>query len=262
MSTRLGIFGLIGLVTVMGCNKLPLISLNSDQPAVPSMIADGELYILVAGQSNGVSPAQGVGPQASSTGRVYIQHKYQGQPVQFVPSPGNESMISISWIYLGDMIARERKLTVHIINVAAGNTSTRKWKDYLYSRIDEAMASYPIGLVLWVQGESDYEDEISNEESYANLKWVIEHSRKIRNVSWYVAIDTVPTDPSKDWLGTNDRVVKAQERVINEGLARRGPNLMDLHTPGMAESTLGEFQGYGLMEHANRWFQILRADIR
>lgn len=215
-------------------------------PALPRFI--------VAGQSNGISRAYSHAPAWSRTGTVVINDYYHdyGPGWFFVPSPAWPSMAGVSWVLLGDWMERPALFDI----VAEGGTDTSQWRAELHSRIELALAYTRYDAVLWVQGESDIGNGLTEEMTYQNLKFVIEESRKVQPlIPWFVALDSM-TGQSDD-----NRTRRAEKRVIAEGLAYEGPDLDPLHNSveysgGIAGS--GEFIGAGLEEHARLWWEVLR----
>ena len=210
---------------------------------------------LIAGQSNGVSPAQLHMPYWSQTGLVTVTDVYGGR-IQRVPTQTNPIDSSITWIYLGDRINR----TVEFVNIALGNQSTQKWSDtHFDSMMKPAIEASDFDAVLWVQGESDIAEFIPEETTYSNMKSLITRSREIRpGLVWFVALDS---DITGRYKGTNS-VRRSQQRIINEGLAQQGPDLDQLreHREN-CETSFVEFVGVGLRAHADLWFQVLQPHL-
>ncbi len=77
---------------------------------------------------------------------------------------------------------------------------------------------------------------------------------------WFVALDCARDESAgKPYLATPERVLNSQRRVIKEGLAIQGPNLMYLHDSDLFSTPAngGEFEGQGLSLHAEEWFKVL-----
>lgn len=207
---------------------------------------------LIAGQSNSVSPAQSHPPYYSQTGRVTINDYYNGNTMR-IPTASDPINSGICWIYLGDFMNRD----VTFVSVGAGNTSTTKWKNYLYQNILDALKVQEFDAVLWVQGESDFAEGISESETYQNMKFVIEQSRLVQpGLKWFVALDSALTSP------IDNRVRLAQKRIIREGLAFQGPDLDQTLRTNIdwmqGDPTKGnEFVGEGLRQHGLQWFKTL-----
>lgn len=211
-----------------------------------------QVNYLVAGQSNAVSPAQNHPLHFSSTGLVTINDPYNDPQVLRVPTAASPMLGSVSWIYLGDMLNRE----VTFKNIARGNTSTAVWRNELFAaRMAPALHESKFDAVLWVQGESDMGEHFTEQQTYENMRWVIEESRKIQPpLTWYVALDS---DISGAFGGDNS-VRRAQKRIIADGLALRGPDCDKIReNPLYMETTFGEFVGDGLREHGRLWYEVL-----
>src|SRR5438552_2026496 len=137
----------IGVLLLTGCTRHHL--------GIGSTVAnDDPIIFLVAGQSNGTSGMQGTqGPLESTTQRVII-HDQAG--FDGVPSKTNPSQTSITWIYLGDMLAGRHNADITFVNISRGNTSTNQWiANKWYKDIGLKARANNVCAVLWVQGESD-----------------------------------------------------------------------------------------------------------
>jgi hypothetical protein len=217
-------------------------------PAVVKLPASPKF--LVAGQSNAVCPAQEHPHYWSQTGRVTVTDYYHGM-VRRIPTRDNPMDGSIVWIYTGDMLERD----VTFVNVARGAQNTHKWlHEHLEGRLKPAMAKEKFDAVLWVQGESDWLENFTEEQTYTNMRKLIIGSRKLQgNIPWFVAINSAHTEPPEN------RVRKAQKRIIAEGLALAGPDLDSIReNPAWVEKTRIEYVGEGIKEHGRRWAETLR----
>lgn len=251
---------LLSLQGLTGCKWLPLIGLRGTSGSGGAN-NDGAIYLLIAGQSNGTSPTNGsISPVYTDIEQVHVTRPDDPSLTLFNPGPTNPQTTNAAWIKLAESLYLRYGQPVYIINVAHANTSTRRWKAELYPRIQAALNRYPIDAVLWVQGESDYGENISMEEGYTNLKFVIERARGIKNVPWFVALNSGRDESlGKPYLGTPERVLNSQRRIIADGLALSGPNLMYLHeSDSYSEVGNGaEFMGIGLSLHADEWYRTL-----
>ena len=205
---------------------------------------------LIAGQSNSVSPAQGdFSSYFSQTGRVTLNDYYRDPTRFFVPTSTDTLNSAVSWICLGDLFVKPSRF--HI--VGRGGTSTRQWVDTLYVNITEALQENDYDAVLWVQGESDA-GIISEEETLENMRIIISRSRAVKDIPWYVAIDGMLREPTR----------RAQERLIQEGYAKRGADLdrIRLEHPEYWEAGLGELERLdGHKMHARLWYEILKTEM-
>jgi hypothetical protein len=176
------------LITLSACGKGA--SFTADTPAP----FPAQPRFLVAGQSNAVSPAQSHPNHYSSTGTVWINDYYNGNAIR-VPTQAEPMSGGISWIYLGDMMNRP----VTFYNVARGGRSSRRWRYEYLPLILEALSRDHYDAILWVQGESDVVEKISGEETYENMRAIIEASRAVQpGIEWYVAVDSLKTGSASD----------------------------------------------------------------
>lgn len=230
------------LIPVSGCNLLTRDTHNTSS-------------FLIAGQSNGTSGIQGTqGPIASVTGHVTI-HDVAG--FSGIPTETRPSSVSITWVYLGDMLTGALVSDVQFVNISRGNTSTDQWiQNGWYKDIGPKARSSKATAVLWVQGESDGLQNLGVEQTYQNMKQMILDSRQyVPDLKWYVALDSYQSD--------NPHV--AQQRLISEGLAFKGPDidLMRIDEPTWFEGSKAEFSNIeGFKGHAQAWFDILKQDQR
>lgn len=205
---------------------------------------------LVAGQSNAVSPANNDPLYWSQTGKVTITDVYNGR-IQRIPTQADPVNSSLVWIHLGDFMDRE----VEFVNIAIGSQSTEKWRLYhTEQQMVPKLQTEEFDAILWVQGESDQGEHFTEEQTYENMKWIINRSREVKpGVIWIIAIDSLLTDPIEN------ATRRAQKRIIAEGLAWQGPDLdKGLRAKGMCEPGCGEFAGEGFKEHGRLWFEVLK----
>lgn len=243
------------VASLVGCGQSPQ---NAAQ--VAQYHDDGSKLVganfLIAGQSNSVSPANGAAPIYSQTGKVTINDYYNNRYVLRVPTASDPQDSGFTWIYLGDLLNREVSFNV----VGNGGTSTKQWVEKYHENIVKALNVSHYTAVLWVQGESDAGLHMTAEESYQNLKWVINESRTIQpGLIWYVALDGYTIE--------NGQAVgparEAQKRLIAEGWAREGADLdalRILHSTTF-EPSFGELTGAGFQEYAAMWKTILEKDM-
>lgn len=232
-----------------GCqslNKLIDTEKGSDF-AIGSTQEDGDITLLIAGQSNAVAMATQGETTYSTTGMVVLVDSDSG--VETIPTQASPASTSLTWIHLGDKLASRTGRRVRIINVAIGSTDSTQWATMYASRISDAIARFQPNAVLWVQGEHDTHNGFSTETTYQNLKAIIGHAS---GVPFYVALDGFMPGMDREPVRT------AQNRVINEGLALRGPDIDALRTPSNMEWTGIHFSGQGFDAHAQAWFEILK----
>ncbi len=148
-------------LSLSGCKWLPLLIRTAGQQNHHD--DDGKIVLLIVGQSNGESPANGSVPPAS-TPIEQIMITQPGDLTLFNPGPSNPQIKNVAWIQLAEQLFLRYGQPVSIINMAAASTSTRRWNNELYQRILLAQRTYPIDAILWVQGESDYHEMISADQ--------------------------------------------------------------------------------------------------
>lgn len=258
---------LTGLIS--GCGN-PAVTRESNTPGQETFICDtGERgspgipnkfpanpRFLVAGQSNSVSTAQQHPDYFSQTGLPLMNDPdHDNDPTVApltlrVPTAIEPFHSSIAWIYMADFLSAP----MTIVNVGQGNTTTRKWRQYLHKRILTELAQHHYDAILWVQGESDIGEKVPFDETCSNLKFIIKESRKIDpNISWYIALDSAGNQPD------NNSVRSAERAVVAQGWALQGPDTDSLRTnPNFVETGLGEFVGDGLREHGRMWYDVLK----
>ncbi len=212
---------------------------------------------LIAGQSNSVSPANGAQPIFSMTGLTSINDYYHNPKKIRVPTKSDPNDSGMTWIYLGDLL--NRRISFNMIGI--GSTSTRKWaqihKEELINALRLGQGNYT--AIIWVQGESDAAEGIGAEESYTNLKLIIEESRRVQpGIPWYISLNGLtfagpnPMGPARF----------AQIRLIQEGIARAGADLDILRKdPNNFQPDGAELAGNGFKEFAIAWAEILRKDL-
>jgi len=214
------------------------------------------LSFIVAGQSNAVSPAQYTQlPMGATSGRVTINDVYDpiSDLIMRISTPYLPQSSGITWMYLGDMWNKFSLFN----NIARGGRTTQQWVDNDYKRLVNAMQDgRHYDAVLWVQGEGDTGVGLSEEQSYRNMLYLISLTP---GVPWFIALDG---DCYASYLLCPNvpPVRKAQERIIAEGRAFRGPDIDAMReVPGYFEAGKGEFGSIeGYKAHASAWFEVLK----
>lgn len=251
--------GLVALVLITmfttGCRSLDRLLNGSSGIEPGSPLATGkDITILVAGQSNAVAEAIGPSDYASSaTGRVTVI--LNGHP-EVAPSAQSPINTSVTWVHLGDLIALETGHNVRILNVAIGSTNSDQWANNYASRIADFARTYNPDLIIWVQGENDTYQGFTTDRTYANYVSILNQVRAATGAPFYCALD--------GWMPGMDptAVRNAQNRMINEGLMRRGADIDQLRKNASNMDGPGiHFQGQGFMNHAQAWFNILKNGI-
>lgn len=221
----------------------------------------GDVF-LVAGQSNALSTAQRHEPVWSSSGRVVIAEleTSSAAPSFVLPTRESPTTSSVAWLAFGELWTARTGAPTGFVNIARGSSSTRDWRPAvggLFPRFRTALSGRSYRAVLWTQGESDAMYKIPTEESYANLRAVIDETRKLApGLRWYVALDSMR--PNARW--DRDSVRKAQRRLMREGAADTGPDLDVLRErEEYADQSGADFVGRGQDEVGRAWFQAVGA---
>lgn len=219
-------------------------------PAAFQQAPSPERY-LIAGQSNSVSPGNGASPAYSKTGKVSINDPYHPEKSIRVPTATDPNETGYTWIALGDLM--DRSVTFNI--VGQGGSTTTQWHDSFYQKIVDALSKDRYTAVIWVQGESDspYGANLSPEESFENLLFVINKSREIQpGITWYVALD--------GFYGSKPARA-AQQRLIDAGIVLQGGDLDLIRTehPDYFEPSQAELVAPGFASFAQQWNQIIKA---
>ena len=82
-----------------------------------------------------------------------------------------------------------------------------------------ALQNNEFDAVLWHQGESDWGEKITEEESYQNMKEIILRSREIQpGLKWFIALNSNLGAPE------DAPIRNAQKKIISEHLALIGPD--------------------------------------
>jgi hypothetical protein len=250
------------VASLVGCGQAPQTAAQVAQYHDDGAKIVGTQF-LIAGQSNSVSPGNGAAPIYSQTGLVTINDWYVNRYTFRVPTASDPNTSGYTWVNLGDQMNRE----VFFNLVGNGGTSTRQWVEKYHTNIVNALKEKHYSALIWVQGESDAGLKISAEESYQNLKWIINESRTIQpDLIWYVALDGF-TIQGGSAVGP---AREAQKRIIAEGLARPGadldavrmwhPELFQGNCP-IDPAMCGELEGNGFAYYASMWKTVLEKDM-
>lgn len=214
---------------------------------------------VVYGQSNAVSYIRGYDGrvlQYSTSGRVEVTDPRTAKWEELVtPTKQSPWDVSIAWLYCGESLVQTGNRSVRFINTAAGGKTSRDlmMDPNCYIHFLKAVDDYKPDLVLWHQGESDDQMNFSEDETYSNMKKIIEASHdRCPSVRWIVALNSAGTDPNK-------AVRRAQQRIINEGLAFQGPDtdLLRSNTSIMSADGL-HFVGDGFRQFGEMWANSIR----
>ena len=210
--------------------------------------ASSPIKILIAGQSNGASPANNAPPAYTVTNRVHVKH-IDYQTSWIVPKRNNPvTKHNVAFVYLGDLLASMFNRDVYIYNIARGNTSTENWVDLYMGDFYTAIKNFKPDVVLWIQGETDAVIQYQKSESLKNMRKIFEYAE---------------VDPSRLYIALT-RIVDVQEQIISEGYGKRGVDIEAMRNayPEYFEVGQGEFDNEGLEAHGKAWFEILKHNIR
>ncbi|NBB20469.1 T9SS type A sorting domain-containing protein [Runella sp. CRIBMP] len=247
-------------------------------------IGIGEVF-LVAGQSN-ARGIQNYGAPAANDDRVscfnYLNASFDPNEL---PEPtfshlNSDSYIAPygysawSWGALGDLLVSRFNVPVLFYNVALEGTTSRSWREsstgyasnpytggvYInqlpYSQLKVVLRQFTsltgVRAVLWHQGESDTQFNLSESEIVSNLQQVIGQSRNDagQNISWVVSKVSYNMFASK-------AVINAQNTVINSTTnVFEGPSTDNIQIP---RPDGVHIQGNALITLAQQWNQSLNS---
>lgn len=231
-------------------------------PQGPGMHASRETIFdfLVAGQSNAANVvAERDKPMASTTGQVFLNRydkptdSFDLSGTYYVPTLIDPIGASLAWVHFGDMLFKKFGKPIHIFNIASAGTSSRQWRDHLYRRMIDALKgpAKNAKAVLWVQGETDWDQRMDAQETVDNTIFIIKESLKIKpDLIWYLG----PTTAAHK----NVDIRVAQFELIRKGWALMGPDYDEMrNNPDWVEVGATHFTGNGHRAIAQFWFDIL-----
>lgn len=243
---------LLSVLILTGCGK----------GGVGSTKFPSHVKLLIAGQSNGNANLQDSRTQISLG-----QHEQPYYPPNmnaeitvnstvfrwFTPTAQNPSSVGITWLNLA-ALEPNHTFTITVVS-HAGRSTQQQIDNRLYEDMLKALAMDHYDAVLWIQGESDAGQGLTETQTYNNMKQIIEMSRNVQyNLPWYVALN------SYSGLRLDNPTRSAQMRIIREGIAFQGPDTDTLRTnPDYMDINLGEFSGAGFAAHAALWHESLRS---
>lgn len=243
--------------------------MNKRSLPICTRVGVGEVFIL-AGQSNVVSPANEHDKYFSQTGQVFVTDvglEFSDDGKQILTSEDRPTFYNISWLYAGDELVRKLKVPIGFVNVAAGNTNTMQWVpgSRLHKQLLKALKNNDARAVLWVQGESDIHEKFLFEKSYSNMKAMITEAKKVKDLDWIIGISSSYGPHSSILSKEFVPVGMAQRKLIDDGLAVKGPNTNILrmrsdYLEGHLNKGGGrraEFGGQGLEVHGLLWSNML-----
>lgn len=229
----------------------------------------GEVFII-AGQSNsanfGSSPLSAVDDRVSAFD--YNNWSHADDPMPIANGSGGSP-----WPALGDALVADLDVPVGFISVGQGGTRVDQWvpgatngplPDPLYDRLKDALESLGPSrarAVLWHQGESDNGANTPTSEYLADLESVIAQSRIDAGyeIPWGIAQASFHPGSAE---GIQQSVVDAQALAAsNDPHNFVGALTDDLTGSTWRRSDNLHFNVTGLREHADRWFDALKANI-
>lgn len=198
--------------------------------------------ILVVGQSNGLSQLRGTALRYSTSGRVKVNDPTRTM-VPTVPTIEQPQNASIAWIALGESIVERTNQDITITNMSVSSSNIYYWRHDIIDIFKEAVNNCFPRYILWIQGEQDAVDRTSEEDYYQSLKFLIQNTSGPR---WIVAMNGLTWDSP---------IRRAQQRIINEGLALQGPDLDALRNDPSIQMTGDRlhFSGTGFKSFADSW---------
>lgn len=244
----------------------------------------GEVFI-VGGQSN-ARGLQNYGAPAANDDRVscfnYLNASYDPNEL---PEPvfshlNADSYIAPygysawSWGILGDLLVNRLNVPILFYNVALEGTTSRAWRESTtwyaanpytggfyanqlpYSQLKVVLRQLTsltgVRAVLWHQGESDNQFNLSEQEIVSNLQQVIAQSRNDvgQNLSWVVSKVSYNSSVSKTVINAQTTLINTTNNVFE------GPSTDNIQIP---RPDGVHFQGNGLTVLAQQWNQSLNS---
>ena len=256
---------LIAIVALVGCEKLERVSTPRHTDPSNSILSSQPLdsgirTIIVAGQSNAESRVrEGDAEGYSVTGLVSIRES-AGHSFR-TPTKDTTTDRLLSWLVAGDILASRSGKQVRFVNQAFGGINSRQYAEQQSAGLRDMVNEDKANAVVWVQGEADYEQGFTEQESYENLKSIILRVKASRDIPFFVALNSVGSalDAHSDW--STIPVRRAQERLIREGLAERGPDCDLLRLSHPTDAGRIHFIGDGQVEHGRIWAAILQQKL-
>lgn len=241
----------------MGTKTIMQLREYIEPPSYPLLDPNEPLYFCVAGQSNAQSlplnydHTMGDETVFSATGKVAMNDALHDNAVR-IPTESNRMDSGFAWMKLGDMLLRP----VTFINVAVGGTSVSVWDSEHFQKIVDECENYTFNAVLWVQGETDLWEDMSEQDYYDHLKSVVEKTRLAQpGLVWYVAKNSYGTD-------MDNNVRTAQQRLIDDGIVRAGPDTDSMRSvPEYMDLGEQHFIGRGHEKHAELWYDVLKETL-
>lgn len=249
-------FLVILFLSMCGCQTVHKVVAAMREPP-----KDDVLTILVAGQSNALSLLRGSGlRQYSTTGMVEMKEA----PVTpfLVPTQTRQIDQMIAWIYCGDLLAQSLNKKIRFVNFAVNGASSKVYNENGFrTNLGVGAEELNADLVVWIQGEADYSQGLTEEESYSNLKYIINYVKGHKNIPFYVALNS--NGDALDAYADRSQIPvrKAQMRLIAEGLARQGPDTDKLRDLFPTDPGRLHFIGEGIAEHGLWWARIIARDF-
>lgn len=219
----------------------------------------GEVFVT-AGQSN--SANYGASRQNATDDRVVYFNGTAYVPAKD-PIPGGCGGGGSPWPLLGDLIAKSQGVPVCFRSASLQWTEVKNWlppDTLLYKNLATCVKPFgPHGVraVLWHQGESDTLVKTSAATYGERLKTIMEELSKDAGYTlpWFVAQTSFhPGSKAPE----QQEVAKGQQMLWENKLAHQGPTTDDLLGTKYRYDGV-HFNRAGLIAHAERWFDALKA---
>lgn len=181
------------------------------------------------------------------------------------PTPDHSDGGSI-WPPIGDALAEKYQVPIGFANVAVGATSSDQWLPGgpLHGRLMRVGASLGrFRAVLWQQGESDVIGQVSTEAYQKNLESIRQSAADAWNFapSWLLAKSTHHPTVYNDRHG-EDRIRFAVDALVKKPGFHLGPDTDALQGENRGDGkSRRHFSGIGQRRAAERWTQVLQAEI-
>lgn len=206
-----------------------------------------EITALMVWQSNATAPKETHPPYVSYTGDVQMT---DGNGFLFTPSSGTPATDGITWGYLGDILSTNYGIKSKFILIAVGGSDSNQWRNMYYTKILNAIDQYNPNIIIAIGGESDYFNGVPPSDTYdAWREIVIKTKERNRHIQWYM--------PLNSCIYGDGKVREAQQRLINDGYCRQGPDIDKIKKPEWMGPKWLHFDGQGFVEHAKLWESTL-----
>lgn len=230
----------------------------------------GEVFVI-AGQSNSTNYGEERTP--SEDDRVSA---FDGATWSLArdPMPGvqDRSTGGSPWPHFGARLAKALELPVGLASTGFGGTSIRAWqKDHIFVTRDERRLELYRGLadrleqlgsvraILWHQGETDALGSMPVAEYvgfFGKMKGALAAELDLPLPPIVAAHASYVPDLAPEKM---QAIRDAQAQLWKDGLALEGPDTDELRGESRHSKDRIHFSRRGLAEHADRWFERVRA---